>query len=154
MSIKLLAKHHLGLISLIFSSPEPKAHGWANSIPVTPESVRSLWPSVCPQFQTSSPLKPLGQLNSNDIWRLLRTRERKFVKMVLVTWARWRPCPYMDNYPSLVLIQPRKTCPYIAERLLMGRKESIQTKMPIYGKNLLKIFFYRTRRPMTLGLGM
>ena len=31
------------------------------------------------------------------------------------------------------------------------------TKMaatPIYGKNLLKIFFSRTRRPMTLGLGM
>ena len=26
--------------------------------------------------------------------------------------------------------------------------------MPIYGKNLLKIFFSRTRRPMTLGLGM
>ena len=31
------------------------------------------------------------------------------------------------------------------------------TKMatiPIYGKNPLKIFFSRTRRPMTLGLGM
>ena len=26
--------------------------------------------------------------------------------------------------------------------------------MPIYGKNLLKIFFSRTRRPVTLGLGM
>ena len=26
--------------------------------------------------------------------------------------------------------------------------------MPIYGKNLLKIFFSRTRRPMTLRLGM
>ena len=41
----------------IFSSPELKAHGWANRIPVTPSSVP-------PQFQTSS-LKPLGQLNSN-----------------------------------------------------------------------------------------
>ena len=55
-------------------------------------------PSVCPSvrqhFQTSS-LKPLGQLNSNFIWRLLRTRERKFVQMVLVTWPRWPPCPYM-----------------------------------------------------------
>ena len=30
--------------------------------------------------------------------------------------------------PSIVLVQPRKTCPYIAERLLMGRKESNQTK--------------------------
>ena len=26
--------------------------------------------------------------------------------------------------PSLVLVQPRKTCPFITERLLMGRKES------------------------------
>ena len=26
--------------------------------------------------------------------------------------------------------------------------------MPIYGKNPLKIFFSRTKRPMTLGLGM
>ena len=29
--------------------------------------------------------------------------------------------------PSLVLFQPRKTHPYITERLLMGRKESNQT---------------------------
>ena len=41
--------------------------------------------SVRQHFQTSSPLKPLGQLNSNFIWRLLRTREQKFVQMVLVT---------------------------------------------------------------------
>ena len=31
-------------------------------------------------------------------------------------------------YHSLVLVQPRKTRPFIAERLLMGRKESNQTK--------------------------
>ena len=30
--------------------------------------------------------------------------------------------------PSLVLVQPRKTRPFIAERLLMGRQESNQTK--------------------------
>ena len=29
--------------------------------------------------------------------------------------------------PSLVLVQPRKTRPYITERLLTGRKESNQT---------------------------
>ena len=29
--------------------------------------------------------------------------------------------------PSLVVVQPRKTRPYITERLLMGRKESNQT---------------------------
>ena len=31
-------------------------------------------------------------------------------------------------YPSLVLVQPRKTRPYITEKLLMERKESNQTK--------------------------
>ena len=51
--------------------------------------------SVRQHFQTSSPLKPLGQLNSNFIWRLLRTGEQKFVQMFLVTWPRWPPCPYM-----------------------------------------------------------
>ena len=40
-------------------------------------------------------LKPLGQLYSNYIWRLLRTQAQKFVQMVLVTWPRWPPCPYM-----------------------------------------------------------
>ena len=30
--------------------------------------------------------------------------------------------------PSLVQVQPKKTCPYITERLLMGRKESKQIK--------------------------
>ena len=29
--------------------------------------------------------------------------------------------------PSLVLVEPRKTYPFITERLLMGRKESNQT---------------------------
>ena len=29
---------------------------------------------------------------------------------------------------SLVLVHPRKTCPFITERLLIGRKESNQTK--------------------------
>ena len=35
--------------------------------------------------------------------------------------------------PSLVLVQPRKTCPFITERLLMGRKESNQTYKMIVG---------------------
>ena len=30
--------------------------------------------------------------------------------------------------PSLVMVQPRRTCPFITERLLIGRKESNQTK--------------------------
>ena len=34
-------------------------------------------------------------------------------------------------YPSLVLVQTRKTRPCLTERLLMGRKESNQTKIKI-----------------------
>ena len=79
----------------LFSSPEPKAHRWANSIPVTPASVRRLSSVVCQHFQTSSPLKLLGQLNSYFICRLLRMGERKFAQMVLVTWPRWPSRPYM-----------------------------------------------------------
>ena len=42
-------------------------------------------------------------------------------------WAR-------HIYPSLVLVQPRKTCLCLTERLLMGRKESNQTnKQPLVG---------------------
>ena len=37
------------------------------------------------------------------------------------------PCTRHIN-PSLVLVQPRKTRPFITERLLMGCKESNQTK--------------------------
>ena len=62
-----------------------------SSIVCRPSSV------VCQHFQTSSPLKQLGQLNSYFIWRLLRMGERKFVQMVLVTWPRWPPRPYMVN---------------------------------------------------------
>ena len=37
-------------------------------------------------------------------------------------------CPFTRHInPSLVLVQPRKTCPYITERLLVGCKESNQT---------------------------
>ena len=93
-----LPKKNFFLGRLIFSSPEPKAPRWAISIPVTLASVvrpSVRRPSVRQHFQTSSPLKPLGQLNSNFIWRLLRMGERKFIQMVLVTWPRWPPCPYM-----------------------------------------------------------
>ena len=38
------------------------------------------------------------------------------------------------HYPSLVLVQPRKTRPYITERLLMGHKESNQTNKLMLGQ--------------------
>ena len=34
--------------------------------------------------------------------------------------------------PGLVLVQPKKTRPFITERLLMGRKESNQTKSSFF----------------------
>ena len=39
--------------------------------------------------------------------------------------------------PSLVLVQPRKTRPFLIDRLLMGRKESNQTN---YWRHCFEIF--------------
>ena len=47
-------------------------------------------------------------------------------------WAR-------HIYPSFVLVQPRKTRPCLTERLLMGRKESNQTKTPIWATLVEKL---------------
>ena len=42
--------------------------------------------------------------------------------------AQLQCCPWAKHiYPSVVLVQPRDTCPCLTERLLMGRKESNQT---------------------------
>ena len=41
--------------------------------------------------------------------------------------------------PSLVLVQPRKTRPFITERLLMGRKESNKTKTKENGKKCMMV---------------
>ena len=68
--------------------------------------------SVLQHFQTSFPLKPLGQLNSN----------------------------FMDARTKVSSNSPGHMTKMAA--------------MPIYGKNPLKIFFSRTRRPITLELGM
>ena len=38
---------------------------------------------------------------------------------------------------SFVLVQPRKTCDFITERLLMGRKESNQTNKQDYENKIL-----------------
>ena len=47
----------------------------------------------------------------------------------------WRHCVVSlrkNTNPTLVLVQPMKTRPFITERLLMGRKESNQTKQNDY----------------------
>ena len=50
--------------------------------------------------------------------------------------SRPRGCGFESHQshinPSLVLVQPRKTCPFITERLLLGRKESKQSKVPFH----------------------
>ena len=62
---------------------------------------------VCQHFQTS-PLKPLGRLKPNFIWSLLGMGEWKFIQMVLVTWPRWPPCPYMVKaFKNLLLRNQR-----------------------------------------------
>ena len=45
-------------------------------------------------------------------------------------------------YPSLVLVQPRKTRPCLTERLLMGRKESNQSKNEKYYDQLFPALPY------------
>ena len=44
-------------------------------------------------------------------------------------WHHWVVSLSKNINPSLVLVQPRKTRPFITERLLMGRKESNQTNI-------------------------
>ena len=59
--------------------------------------------------------------------RLTQDRRAGGLSLTAVT-ALWSLSKtHLSNYPSLVLVQPRKTRPYITERLLMGRKESNQT---------------------------
>ena len=58
--------------------------------------------------------------------------------------------------PSLVLVQPRKTRPFITERLLMGRKESNQTNkqisIPSMQKEFIDTQFLRAAQSMYLYL--
>ena len=101
----------------LFSSPKLKAHGWANSVPVTPASVRR-------------PLSVRPPTSSN-IFSSETTGPIKFKF-------------HMETYQVVGM----KVC---------SNGPGHMTKMaatPIYGKNPLKIFFSRTRKPMTLGLGM
>ena len=62
----------------------------------------------CSEFQTTSPLEPLGQFCSNFIWSLLRVGERKIAKIVAVCWPRWPPRPYMVKTFKNLLLQNRE----------------------------------------------
>ena len=54
--------------------------------------------------------------------------------------------------PSLVLVQPRKTRPFITERLLMGRKEANQKHTKYAKKELIDTQFLRAAQSMYLYL--
>ena len=61
----------------LVSSPEPS--GSQGELIVYPCSVVRTSSVVRPQFQTSSPLKPIGQSKPNFMWSLLGKGEGKFV---------------------------------------------------------------------------
>ena len=47
------------------------------------------------KIQTGFSQKLLGHSELNFVWKLSGTRKWKFVNMILVTWQKWPPCPYM-----------------------------------------------------------
>ena len=69
------------------------------------------------------------------------TRDRKAEGLSLTSVTALGSCTG-HIYPSLVLVQPKKTRPCLTERLLIGRKESNQpTKQTTVLKKTLKILF-------------
>ena len=60
-------------------------------------------------------------------WLSGRVLDRRRGSRVLASQVSLHCVLEQDINPSLVLVQPRKTCPYITERLLMGLKESNKT---------------------------
>ena len=49
------------------------------------------------KFKTCFSQKALGQSKPNFLCKLSGTRKWKFIDMMLVTWPRWLPCPYMTK---------------------------------------------------------
>ena len=75
-----------------------------------------------------SPTQKLHREPSGSVIECLtRDREATGSSLTGVT-ASWSLTHFRHIYPSLVLVQPRKTLPCLTERLLMGGKESNQTK--------------------------
>ena len=62
---------------------------------------------VLTKIQTKFSQKLLGHSKVNFEWKLSGTRKWKFVNMILVTWPRWPPCPYMVKTLKNLLFQNR-----------------------------------------------
>ena len=52
------------------------------------------------KIQTGFSQKLLFRYEPNFVWKLSGTRKWKSEDMMLVTWPRWQPCPYMVKNPS------------------------------------------------------
>ena len=61
------------------------------------------------KLKTCFSQKPLGQSKPNFICKLSGTRKWKFDDMMLVTWPRWLPCPYMVKTFKNLLLWNRQT---------------------------------------------
>ena len=104
------------------------------------------------EFQTTSPLEPLGQFCTNFIWSLLRLGEWKIAKMVPVHWPRRPPCPYMVKTFKNLLLQN------IGDRgsTKVAKIMVIQVCFPmhLYGKKHLKILFSKISHKDALWLNL
>ena len=72
------------------------------------------------KFQTKFSQKLLCHSELNFVWKLSGTRKWKFVNVMLDTWPRWPPCPYMVKALKNLLLQNcradfHETC-YVASR--------------------------------------
>ena len=56
--------------------------------------------------------------------------------------------------PSLVLVQPRKTRPYMTERLLIGRKKSNKTNQQSHTKILNTLLFLFSKKIVVIRAGI
>ena len=115
-------------------------------------STQNIWSLIDKKIFTNLPVAEIGPSTCKYLffvlgiyyiyacWEIFHAFVRKGSGSVveLLTWDRggsagsslnWVTalCPWARHInPSLVLVQPRKTCPFITERLLMGLKESNQ----------------------------
>ena len=98
-----------------FSSQPPQKH-------IDPKHKYDIRWYIDTYFQAHS--HPIREHSGSVVESFTRDRGAAGSSLHCGPWAR-------HIYPSLVLVQPRKTRPCLTERLLMGRKESNQTFPPI-----------------------
>ena len=104
------------------------------------KSIGLQWVKHCliHNIQTCLKLKKDQKLAFKTDYRFMQFKSTgsAVVECLIREWGAWGSsltsvavlCPWARHiYPSLVLVQPRKTCPCLTERLLMGSKESNQT---------------------------